>query len=72
MRLADSRPPLRRDSLGRNDRSGLHGWGWWLDATYPGNLEPLVREQARRLRMAWFKTLGFLALAILLLAWAWL
>jgi hypothetical protein len=50
----------------------LHGWGWWLDATYPGNLEPLVREQARRLRMAWFKTLGFLALAILLLAWAWL
>ncbi len=48
------------------------GWGWWLDATYPGNFDPLVRDQARRLPRAWFKTLGILALAILLLALAWL
>ena len=46
------------------------GWGSWLDMTYPGNYEPGVRDQARRLRMAWFKTLGILVLAVLLLVWS--
>jgi hypothetical protein len=46
------------------------GWAWWLDAAYPGNFAPHVRDRAKRLRSAWFKTVGLLAAAIVLLALA--